>query len=174
MSSAEVRAAITTFVATGCAAGGSVPGVTKVYRAMPWYIDGATWNLSNELGSGAVLFVDLPEDGGDTRLSVPAVQGEKSVDYLVALVVLYQYLIPSASQSPAVPEDAWVGPLDDTLDGLKALLRTDPNLGNPEVIFQAAQSRGDLAVHRVAPRRAPGKVLSWNVLTFHAMEVITA
>ncbi len=177
MSTSAVRAALHSFFSIACQTN-KVPGVNAVYRAQPWYIDGSTWDLGAGSGSGAVAFLHLVSDR-ETRLSMPAVAGEKQVDYDVALVVLYQFLIPSSSQiSDALPEDAWVGPLDDTIDGFKDLIRSDPTAGtgpNPTgVIFQMGQDPGDLRITRELPRRSSGKVLSWNVLEFNVTEVITA
>lgn len=167
-----MRAQIQAFVQQGVDTG-AVSGVTRVYKAMPWFVDGSTWQLSSSLGSGAVVFAELPEDNGEVRIADPVLEGQKEVEHFAALVVLYQFLIPSAAQD-TVSEDSWVDPLDATLDSLKAWIRTDPNLGNPDVIFQAAQQRGDLSIKRDPPRRTSGKVWSWNALRFRVTEIITA
>lgn len=183
MSRATVRAALYNFFTAGCDPHtGSVPGVNRVYRAQPWYIDGKVFNLSNELGSGAVCFLHFP-DKNETRISDPAkgvtpgVVGVKQVDYDVALVILYQYLIPTATQTAdAVPEDAWVLPLDATLVGLEDLVHSDPTAGTgPQgVVFSMAQDPGDTRLPQELPRLLPGKVLSWQALQFNVTEMIFA
>jgi hypothetical protein len=180
VSRAGVRAALYTYLKNG-----NVTGVTQVYRAQPWFIDGGTWKLSSELGSGAVLFLHFM-DKAETREADPAssvstqVVGWKRVDYQVALVVLYQYLIPSASQGVAYAGDEWVAPLDATLASLEALIRADPTAGTGPngdqsgVIFRMAQEPGDLTLPQDLPRLANGKVLSWQALHFTVTELIQA
>ncbi|HEY8976308.1 MAG TPA: hypothetical protein VIN75_18985 [Burkholderiaceae bacterium] len=181
MSRATVRAALYAYLQAGCAGGGSVPGVTKVYRAQPWLIDGKTWNLSSDLGSGAVVFLHFM-DKGETRQADPAasvsteVVGWKQVDYQVALVVLYQYLIPSNTQSVQYTGEEWVDALDATLGGLEDLLRADPTAGTGPggAVFEMAQSPGDLTLPQDLPRLVNGKVMSWQALHFTATEMIQA
>lgn len=182
MSRKSVRAALYAYLQAGCTPGvGSVPGVTKVYRAQPWLIDGKTWNLSSELGSGAVLFLHFI-DKSETRIADPAasvatpVVGWKQVDYQVAVVVLYQYLIKSNTQTVQYTGEEWVDDLDDTLSGLEDLIRADPTAGTGPggAVFEMAQPPGDLSLPQDLPRLAPGKVLSWQALHFTATEVIQA
>lgn len=189
MSVASVRAALGAYFTAGCdPVTGSVPGVLRVYKAMPWYVDGSTWELNTNLGSGAVIFLHLSHRG-ETRLAdpsegvTPTVVGVKQVDYDAMLVVLYQFLIPSASQSPAVSEDSWVDPLDLTIQGLKDLIHKDPTAGTGPVedggdgtrrIFEMGQDDGDLSDDEPIPRRTPGKIWTWPVLKFTVREVITA
>lgn len=182
MSRSTVRQALYAYLAAGCAPGtGSVTGVTKVYRAMPWFIDGATWTPNINLGSGAVLFLHFP-DKREERVGTPAasvsttVVGVKQVDYQVAVCVLYQYLIPSGSQATALSGDEWVGPLDTTLTQLESLIRADPTAGTgPQgAVFEMAQSPGDLALPQELPRRPPGKILSFQALHLTATEMINA
>ena len=182
MSIADVRAALKAFFVAGCAqSAGSVPGVSAVYGAIPWFVAGSQWQLSDEFGSGAIVFLHI-EDRGEKRLSDPAegftpdVVGCKQVDYQVDLVVLYQYMIPSASQADAVPEDAWIGPLDATMQALKDLIHSDPTAGTgPQgVIFEMAQDDGDLKGSAPLPLRTPAKIWTWPVLQFSVTEVIFA
>jgi hypothetical protein len=180
-----VRAALFAYLQAGSAGGGTVPGVTKVFREMPPLVDGRNWNLSNELGSGSVLFPHFV-DKGETREADPAasastqVVGWKRVDYQVAIVVLYQYLIPSNTQATQYSGDEWVLQLDDTLDGLEAWIRADPTAGTGPngdqsgVIFEMAQAPGDLTLPQDLPRLANGKVLSWQALHFTVTELIQA
>lgn len=167
MSMSTVREAIQSYLAAG-----NIPGLNRVYLDQPWYIDGADWNLASELGSGAVAFVHLSRDE-ETRISTPWVKAQEAVHYDVAIVVAYQYLIPSAATG-AVSEDAWVGPLDETLQGIKDLIHADPTLGSPDVIFQAGQRPSGISIDRPLPRRVKGKVLAWTVVELGVTEIIQA
>lgn len=179
MSTTTVRAAITSFLNANALGGATpIPGINKVYTAPPYWADGNDWNLASQLGSGAVVAVHLPEES-ESRNTLPALTGQKRVDYLVGIMIFYQWLLPSGDFN-SHPPDAWVYPLDTITDGLKAALRAAPNLGSPSVIFQAAQGRihggaPDLVIKRGLPRRSSkgGKVLSWSALEFTAIEIVT-
>jgi hypothetical protein len=168
VSAATVRAAISSFLASP-----AIPGVTKQYRAMPWYIDGANWNLADNLGSGAVIALHLANDD-ETRESGGQVIGLKDTDYVAFLVVLYQYLIPSGTQATAYQGDEYIDPLDAVIEAIKDRLHSDPSLGNPAVIKTSGQEPRDLHVERSLPRREPGKLLAWNTIRFSVTEVIQA
>lgn len=180
MSVASVRAALASFFTAGCASGGVVPGVSQVYKAIPWFVAGSQWELSDDFGSGAIVFLHL-EESGESRAADPAkgvtpgVTGVKLVHYQVDVVVLYQYLIPSGSQVLVSP-DAWVDPLDATIQGLKDLIHSDPTSGTgPQgVVFEIGQDVGDLRVSTQLPMRTPAKIWTWPVLQFSAYEVIDA
>ncbi|HWU23646.1 MAG TPA: hypothetical protein VN088_19060 [Nocardioides sp.] len=186
MSRATMRAALVEYLRGGCLGpGASVPGVTKVYSAQPVFIDGSVFKLYQNLGSGSVLFLHFP-DKGESRAADPAasvsteVVGWKQVDYQVAVVVLYQYLIKTGSQAADLDGDEWVEPLDATLDGLEALLRADPTAGTgPDGdgsgdVFEMAQSPGDLTLPQDLPRRGPGGIQSWQAIHLTATEMIRA
>lgn len=186
MSRTTVRQALYAYLAAGCAPGtGSVTGVSKVYRAMPWFIDGATWTPNVDLGAGSVLFLHFP-DKREERVADPAasvsstVVGVKQVDYQVAVCVLYQYLVPSGSQTPALNGDEWVTNLDTTLTQLESLIRADPTAGTGPsgngtgTVFEMAQAPGDLTLPQDLPRRLPGKILSFQALHLTATEMINA
>jgi hypothetical protein len=175
MSSADVRAAVTAFLESP-----ALPGLSQWFKSPPWFVDGDAWNLADHLGSGSVGMVHLTEKS-ESRITYPAVQplmpgapiGQKAVRYKVGLVVLYQYLLPSSTLAP-VPSDDYVGQLDATLDAIEDRLRSDPNLGNPDVIFQAGQDQNDITIHRDLPRRTSAKILAWTVVEFNVLEIINA
>lgn len=186
MSRSTVRAALYSYLVAGCTPGtGSVAGVSKVFRAMPWLIDGATWTPKADLGSGSVVFLHFP-DKREERLADPAasvstsVVGVKQIDYQVAVCVLYQYLIPSGQQATAMAGDEWVLDLDSMLEQLEALIRADPTAGtgpggdNSGTVFEMAQSPGDLSLPQDLPRRLPGKMVSFQALHLTATEMIRA
>lgn len=174
MSSADVRAAVTAFMESP-----GLPGLSQWFKSPPWFVDGDAWNLADNLGSGSVGMVHLTEKS-ESRITLPALQpnilgpvGQKAVRYKVGLVVLYQYLLPSATLAP-VPSDDYVGQLDATLDAIEDRIRSDPNLGNPDVVFQAGQDQNDITIHRDLPRRMPAKILAWTVVEFNLTEIINA
>lgn len=172
MSRATVRAALVTFFNNT-----SIQGLGQVHSAPPYWADGSEWDLARPIGdgpagAGAIGAIHLAEDV-ESRVSVPAIQGWKAVTYKAALMVFYQWLLPSNTLTP-VDEAAWADPLDGILDGLVALIRSDPNLGDPTVIWQAGQSANDVHVICDVPRRLPGKVLSWNVIEFDVIEMVQA
>lgn len=167
MSSATVRAAITGFFQAA-----NIPGLNKVFTAPPYWADGSEWDLSSSLGSGAVGAVHLAEDT-ESRITFPALSGNKQVEYTVGFMIFYQWLVPSNSFT-AAGEDAWAAPLDTIIDGVKTLLRSDPNCGMPAVIWQSGQEPHGIAIRRDLPRKLEGKVVSWNVVQFHVTEIITA
>lgn len=168
MSIATVRAAVTTYLQDAV-----IPGLNRVYAAFPWYIDGETFNLAANLGNGAIAYVHLA-DSEETRWTVPAVQGVKRVHYEVAVIVAYQFLIPSADVDATMSEDDWVNALDVILQGIKDRIHADPQLGAPATVFLAGQTNNNLRIHSEMPRRLPGKILSWHAVEFQLTEVITA
>jgi hypothetical protein len=166
-----VRAAIQAYLVAGLP---GIPGLNRVYRAAPWFADGSViFNLSAELGNGAWAFLNLAHSK-DTRKTVPAVLGTTFVHYDVSIVVCYQFLIPSAMIDTTITEDMWVDACDDILEGLKALIHADPNLGHPGTIFLAAQTPDSLQINSDDPRLEPGKVYSWHTVDFQVTEVIQA
>lgn len=165
MSAATVRAAIQAWTV-----GGNIAGLNAVYKAQPWFVDGQRWNLAAELGSGAVAFVHLAERA-ESRITLPALEGNKAITYTAGLVVLYQYLIPTEPAS----EDVWVDPLDAVLEAIVERFRADPTFGTAgSPIFQAAQDPNDCRIVSDLPRRTSGVVQSWNVVEFHCTEIIVA
>lgn len=175
MGVATVRTALQAYIA-----GGSIPGLHKVFRAPPRWVDGQAWQLNSALGSGAVAALHMAEDT-ESRITVPAPNvllpglspvGQKIVSYKVGLMIFYQFLTPSGTLT-AIDEDAWAAPLDVIIDGVKDLLRADPNAGNPAVIWQCAQGPNGIRVQRDIPTQDEGKVLAWNVVEFDVDEVIS-
>lgn len=180
MSIATVRQALRDYLAAG-AAGGAVPGVREVYKAIPWFVAGSQWQLADSFGSGSIAFLHL-EDTGETRDAnpsqgvTPGVVGAKLVGYQADLVVLYQFLIPSSTQVDQAPPDSWVDPLDATMQGFKDWIHADPTAGTgPQgVVFQMGQDDGDLKVSPQLPLRTPAKIWTWPVLQFSVYEAIQA
>jgi hypothetical protein len=188
-----VRGAIAAYLTAGIGTSGPLPGLNKVYRAQPTFIDPTKWwILPPELGAGTVGFLHLAKSDED-RIAYPAVDGAKLVEYVVALVLIGRYQIPSASQAVAYEGDEWVDAQDETIEAIKAWIRKDPCLGTaqttqgtgapgviygqyPGVIWEAGQTQGDLSMNADPPIRDEdgGEVLTFQVLEFHVTEAITA
>jgi hypothetical protein len=177
MGDESTRAALVAFFSTP-----AITGIQKFYQDMPWFIDGKSWKLFANNGWGSIAFIHLDtafEDriaiNGATAQGMP--QGKKTVRHTVSIVIQYQYLIPPTMPTGQV-EDAWVGPLDQTIDLVKARLRSDPAMGTGVggVIFQAAQQQNDIRQTRDLPVTSPqgSKVMSWNRIEFDVTEIITA
>lgn len=197
MSITTVRGAIQAYLNYGASGDDpTIPGLNWVYKAQPTFIDPTRWwVLPQEIGGSTAgtigyLHLALVED---SRIALPAVDGQVMVGYTVALVLIYRYSIPSADQATPMMGDEWIEGLDATLDGIKAWIRQDFNLGTaqttfpteapgviydqfPGVIWEAGKDEGDLAMRTDPPVRDEegGEVLSFQVLEFHAYEVITA
>lgn len=168
MSIATVRTAVTRYLADA-----EIPGLNRVFKALPWYVDGDVFDLAATLGSGAVAYVHLAESV-ENRLALPAVLGSQNVHYEVAVIVAYQYLIPSAQVDPTLSEDDWVDQLDAIMQGVKDRIHIDPNLGAPDVVFLAAQTPRTLRVASYEPRQLPGKIISMQSVEFQLTEIIQA
>lgn len=165
----------------------SIPGLQKVYRDVPWYIDGNDWVLTDDAWWGAIGMVHL-EDSKETRITLGAASGgSKMVDHTVAFVVRYQYEIP-ANLPDGQEEDAWVTQLDVIIDGVKDRIRSSPTLGTsigneffpgPDTypggtVWQAGQDPDDIRVTRDMPVFDDGRVWTWTRVDFTVKEIITA
>lgn len=190
MSIQTVRGAIAAYLNTGV--GGSIPGLNKIYRGQPTWIDPTRWwELPAEAGTGTIGYLHLAKIDED-RIAEPAVTGAKFVEYVVALVLICRYKIPpDGTDGVAYEGDEWVDGQDVTIEAIKALIRADPTLGTsynapnppgviydqfPSAIWQAGQSQGDLSMVADPPYldEDGGEVLTFQVLEFHATECITA
>lgn len=174
MSRATVRAALAAFLQ-----GADIPGLHGMYGAEPVFYAGEQLNAGAEDGVAAWAWVVLG-DSSEERWSVPAQwpgqdgAGDKGVHYDAAIMVMYQYLIPSAQVTPAVAPDAWVDGEDAIIQAIKDRLHSDPALGAPAVVLVSGQNRGDMRVSGDDPRFEPGKVVSVKAIEFRITEVIQA
>jgi hypothetical protein len=142
-------------------------GISNAYKDEPHYVSNDAW-YSADGTHGTVAYVHIDQEG-ETRLVITGFpDGGQQITYHVAIVVLYEYLIPDDEASP----DAWVDGLDDLLDALKARLRADPHLGTGPtgVVWSAAQHDNTLTISRDLPKKDGGVVRSWNVLQFQVTE----
>lgn len=169
MSRLAVRRAVQAFLTTP-----GIVGLEKVYLDQPTRTLGGDWQLANNAGWGAVGWTHI-SDESETRITLPAVTGQKQVKYTVGLALLYQYLIP-ANPPAGDHEDAWVTYMDTLIDNVKARLRSDPTMGTGPggVVFQGAQDPDSLKIASDLPRLDHGKVWVWHVLEFDVTEVVTA
>jgi hypothetical protein len=167
MSDKAVRLAIQEFFAYP-----ELPGIQRVYKDIPWFIDGAQWDVASNNGWAAVAAVHL-STSNESRATLPWKTGQKEVDHTVGLVVQYQYLIPPQFTHDEA-EDVWVDGFDTVIDGIKDRIRSDYTFNNPAVIFQAGENKNDIRITRDAPYIDKGRVLVWAVLEFDVTEIITA
>jgi len=149
-----------------------IPGIQQVYLDIPWFIDGAQWDVLDGSGYAAVASVHL-NTSQESRITLPWKSGQKQVNHAVGLVLQYQYLIPS-SFAPDEAEDAWVTGLDAIIDAVKDRIRSDYTFNNTNVIFQAGQDAGDIRVTRDVPVIDVGRVIAWTVVEFNVTEIIQA
>lgn len=162
MGAKAVRAALRDYIAP-------TPGISQMFKDEPWLVTAEAWETEAGL-PGTVAYVHIDEEQ-ESRLTITGspVAG-KRVDYVVSIVILYQYTIPSDPGS----KDEWVDGLDDLLDALKGRLRSDPTMGTGgAVIWQAGQGEDDLHILRDLPKLNHGKVLSWNALRLQVTEMLT-
>lgn len=164
MADGDVRSAIVSYLTAA-----AIPNIEKWYRDEPWIIQGDQWNL--EAGYGALAYVHIDEVQ-DTRITLPAEDGNKRVEYSVSLLVIYQYVIPTTGVPGS--EDAWVDPLDTIVADVKAAIRRDPNAGAPSVIWQWGQSPNGIRHQRDLPVKNSGRLQSWNRIVVDVTEIITA
>ncbi|HET9171918.1 MAG TPA: hypothetical protein VFN97_20950, partial [Actinospica sp.] len=196
MSLTTMRGAIAAYLQTGIGGQNPIPTLQQVYRAMPTWIDPKRWwQVPQDFPAGTVAFLHIAKRAED-RDSLPAIDGSKMIAYTVTIVLIYKYIVPTDSQATALEGDEWVDGLDECVEGICALIRADPNLGtapvllfsDPEVpgviydrfpgaVWQAGQDPGDLQLTADLPaldEDTPGELLAFQMLDFHAYEVITA
>lgn len=169
MSDSAVRKAIQAWFATP-----PIPGVQNVFLDEPWIIQGADWDVQSDSGWGAILAIHL-DSSDESRVTLPALTGNKRVDHKVGVLIQYQYLIPS-TLPVGVNEDDWVNGLDQIIDAVKNRIRQDPNLGTAPggVVWQAGQDLNDIRISRDLPKYDRGRVISWNLVEFNVTEILVA
>lgn len=167
MADGAVREAIQAFLLNP-----SIDGVQYVYKDVPWFLDGAQWDVFDNRGWAAVCSVHL-DSSRESRLTLPFAVGSKHVEHNVGIIIQYQYLIPDQFAQGEF-EDAWVTGLDAIVDGIKDRIRSDYTFGAVNIIWQAGQSTDDIRITRDVPVRDAGRVISWNVIEFTVTEIIQA
>ena len=163
MPSADIRSAVVKYF-TG------TTGLTSVSKDEPWYMDGQMW-IQNGL-EGTASFVHINHQS-ETRVDLGGLGGgKKAVTYDVALVVAYQYRIPTDTGGGM---DTWVDGLDAVLDAVVAKLRADQTLGcgSAGPVWSAGEQDMDIAIQRELPTRDGGKVWSVNYVMFKVIEIVT-
>jgi hypothetical protein len=167
MSSAKVRDAIVQFLKEP-----AIPGIQNVYRDVPWFVDGAAWEIYSYDGWAAIACVHI-NSTNETRVTLPFATGSKRVDHQVAVLIQYQYLIPN-DLAPQEYEDSWVDGLDSVIDAVKERIRSNFTFNSNGVVWQAGEGQNDLSINRDVPRTDNGRVHSWNVIEFSLTEIIQA
>lgn len=160
MGARSVRQAVRDFIAP-------TAGITSAFKDEPHYVSNDAWYTADGT-HGTVAYVHIDSESESRLVITGFPESGQQITYHVAIVVLYEYLIPDDEASP----DLWVEGLDDVLDALKARLRSDPHLGTGVngVVWSAAQHEDTLSIARDLPKKDGGIVRSWNVLQFQVTE----
>lgn len=167
MADGAVRKAIQQFFSSP-----EIDGIQRVYKDVPWFLDGARWEVYDQRGWAAVCAVHLTSSR-ESRVTLPWKDGSKQVNHTVGMIIQYQYLIPTQFTFDEA-EDSWIEGLDSIVDGIKNRIRSDYTMGNTDVIFQAGQNPNDIRIQRDVPIIDKGRIVSWNVVEFDVTEIIQA
>lgn len=165
----SVRSAVTAFFQ-----GLQIPGVGHVFSEWPYYLANATaFDQAHPtmLGQSA-LMVHLWQTS-ESRITLPAMTGQKQRQHLVSIGIYYRYMIPNnAGVQP--DQDQWVGGFDSLVDQLRSGIEQAPNLGNPGVIWQAGQDPNDLRLEVDLPILDGSYVRILARMDMHVTEIVTA
>lgn len=172
MSAQDMRRAIVSWFAPP-----AIPGLVRVYPAMPTIADGREWDFGPSRGWAAVGYVHI-SDQSEQRIALGgAFGGIKQVTYQCGLVLLYRYLVPSPVPVDS-DESAWVVALDALLDAVTSRIREDRTFGCGDAgpVWQAGEGDGiqspDVRITRDLPVLDAGKVHAWQVVEFTAVEMV--
>jgi hypothetical protein len=160
MSASTIRRAVRDYIAP-------TAGLANTYKAEPHFVGEDAW-VAYDGTRGTMAFVNIDNEDESRLVINGTTTSGQQITYDVALVLLYEYLIPPDEASP----DDWVDGLDALIDALKVRFRADPHLGTGPggVVWSAAQEDGALRIARDLPKQGNGVVRSWNVLTFKVTE----
>ena len=167
MGYATVRTALASYLA-------GIPGIQLLLRDAPSFLDGANWSLDVGTTHGAVAFFHI-DQSNESRISLPAITGQKEVNYTISFLIQYQYLLP-AQYEDAQTADEWVDGLDTIIDEVKKRIRADPTAGTGigGVIFQIGQDPGDIAIEQDLPILDGNRTYSFTRIELHLTEIIVA
>jgi len=165
MSTTDVIAQVQSFL-TG------TPGITNLYRDAPWEMTGDNWQTNSLPGTPAFLHV---EHVTESRIAVGGAHGGwKQRDYQVALVLLYQYVIPSDVAS----KDVWVDGRNTLIDNVMTRIQSDRAFGsvNGYPVWEAGNQDQGIEVNYDFPHwdHGGGKVRNWVRVEFKVTEMIPA
>ncbi len=149
-----------------------IPGITVLFKDVPWQMTGENWQANSMPGTAAFLHV---EHITESRIAMGGEHGGwKQRDYQVALVVLYQYLIPSDVAS----KDVWVDGRNALVDAAIARIESDRGFGSVDgfPIWQAGNQDRGIEVNLEFPvwDKGGGKVRNWFRLDFKVTEMVPA
>ena|SRR5438067_9532570 len=161
MSRATVRAAVLAYF-TG------TTGMSSLSKDEPWFTPGQAW-ISNGV-RGTSCFVHI-NGQSESIVSTGGANLQRAVIYDVAVVIQYQYAIPT---NPGPNNDDYVTGLDALLDTIVHKIRADPSLGcgSNGPIWQAGIHDEDNNVVSDLPQRDSGKVWSISFVKFKAIEIV--
>lgn len=165
MAARQVRLAIRDYLAP-------TAGVTRAFKDEPRFAAEEAWYTADGT-HGTVIYVHIDDEQESRFVLSGSPETGQRVEYVVSVVILYEYAIPAEEDSA----DDWVDGLDDIIAALKARLRADPSMGTSALppenqIHMAAQEDNALHIARDVPKTSGGFVRSWNVLQFKASEIL--
>ena len=145
-------------------------GITTLYKDAPWEMTGDNWQTNNLPGTPAFLHV---EHITESRVAMGGEHGGwKQRDYQVALVLLYQYVIPSDVTS----KDVWVVGRNTLIDNVIARIESDRAFGSVggTPIFEAGNQDAGISATFDFPHwdQGGGKVRNWVRVEFKVTEMI--
>lgn len=151
-------------------------GIAVLHQAVPTYMLGDQWQNNGVQGTPAYLHI---VDINESRITVPAITGQKRRDYQFLIVCLYQWYIPAdASTSPTGGTDGWVTGQLQLLDNIVARIEQDPTFGTGPngIVFEAGNQDSGIRTHRDGPTldRNGGKVMAWCHVEFTVTEIVQA
>lgn len=157
----QVRSTLATFISPP-----SIGGINQVFTAFPKRINFQTNALPSQVNRcAAVIFL---ESENETRIAVGgAHSGWKRIDYTVVIQLFHHSLERYA-------EDA-MADLDNTIDDLKQLLRSDHNFGDPTgtLVWQGAEP--DITATYGEPLSQNGNSIeTWASIRFTVTQMIQA
>ncbi|WP_284984295.1 hypothetical protein [Arthrobacter sp. efr-133-TYG-118] len=165
MSTTTVIAQIQSFLAP-------TPGLTVLFKDVPWQMTGENWQTNSMPGTAAFLHI---EHITESRIAQGGEHGGwKQRDYQVALVVLYQYLIPSDVAS----KDVWVDGRNALIDAITTRIESDRAFGSVGgfPVWEAGNQDNGIEVNLDFPvwDKGGGKVRNWFRVEFKVTEMVPA
>lgn len=145
-------------------------GITTLYTDAPWEMTGDNWQKNDLPGTPAFLHV---EHITESRIAMGGEHGGwKRRDYQIALVLLYQYVIPSDVAS----KDVWVVGRNTLIDNVIARIESDRAFGSVAgvPIFEAGNQDDGISATFDFPHwdTGGGKVRNWVRVEFKVTEMI--
>lgn len=167
MSTATVIAQIQSYLAP-------TPGLTVLFKDVPWQMTGENWQTNSMPGTAAFLHI---EHITERRIASGGEHGGwKQRDYQVAVAVLYQYLIPS--DLGGASKDVWVDGRNALIDAITSRIEADRGFGSVGgfPIWEAGNQDAGIEVRLDYPvwDKGGGKVRNWFRVEVKVTEMVPA